>query len=393
MRRERPPVFTGHPRSWQPIDFDQEFSRPPRDQVYAYGVTQSNTSRLKTALNRVIGGTGDALWLDIGDSTTAGTGSDSLAGNGLRAQSRPTAEASKIATRLGITVVDESVFGGIGKTTANYALYNPKVTIGSATLAGTNVGPGGPLWNHALTTGPMRFTPSAAFDRVRVRWKGNTTGRNIVWTTSTTETGSLVGDSSFAIKTTVLSVTSATWIEFKASTAATVEWIGFETYNNSGSKLFLNNVGWGGSTAADWVQATGGGTRPLLAIPHMAPDFGLINLNINDMFAGTSISTWKSNVQQIIDAVKQSGDCALMTSNPLNTTKYGSEASQAPFFQAVRDLAAANNIPCIDLKTQMVDWATANSNNYMSDNEHMLAAGYTYAATFVDDFVRVVMAA
>lgn len=29
MRRERPPVFTGHPRTWQPIDFSFDLSRPP----------------------------------------------------------------------------------------------------------------------------------------------------------------------------------------------------------------------------------------------------------------------------------------------------------------------------------------------------------------------------
>lgn len=364
------------------------------DPLLAYNITKSNTSLARAAINRVINGTGDARIMVIGDSTDAGTGSDSLAGNGLRTQSWPAVLSPLLATRFGITVNHEGIFGGVGKSTANYALYNLAVTIGSATFAGTNVGPGGPLWNHALTTGPMRFTPAAAFDRIRVFWKGNTTGRNIVWTTSSGSTGSLVGDSTFVFKTSVLTCTSSTWIEFKASTAATVEWVGVETYNNSGSKLFISNCGWGGSTSGDWVQATGGGTRPLVSIPLIAPDLAIINLNINDMFAGTTTATWKANVQQIIDAVKLSGNVILVTSNPLNISKYGSEAAQAPFFTAIAELAAANNIPFVDMKTHLGGtWVAADASGYMSDNEHMLAAGYSAKATKMDDVFSVLMAA
>lgn len=363
---------------------------------FAFNVTAANVALAKAAILKVIAGTADARILTIGDSTDAGTGSNEAAGNGLRSQSWTSQLAPLLAARLGVTVNIEGFFGGIGKSTANYALYNPKVTIGSATFAASNVGPGGPLWNHALTTGPMRFTPDSAFDRVRVFWKGNTTGRNIVWTTSTTETGSLVGDNSFAFKTTVLSVTSATWIEFKSSTAAAVEWVGLETYNSTGTKLFISNCGWGGSvsgtTADGWTQATGGGTRPLVSLPLIAPDLTFINLNINDMFNATTTAQWKTNVQALIDVVDTSGSVVLVTSNPLHITKYGSEASQAPFFTAIAELAVTNSIPFINIKTGLGGtWAAANSLGYMSDNEHMLAAGYGAKATIMDQFFATLM--
>jgi hypothetical protein len=366
--------------------------------VYSSGVVlnvrRSAVQRFKAGITRVKAAGGDCRIGSVGDSTRGGTGSDGPAGNGLRNQSAPYQEAGIIQSRQSISVQRENTYGSMGKNITNLALYDTKITANSATIAASNTAPGGLIFNHALTTGAMRLTPPTAFDRCMVRWKGNANTRDIVWLTSTGQTGSLAGDNSFAYKQTELALTSCTWIEFRSNQNATVEFWGFEFYTAAGSKLHWLNLGWGGSEASDWGSASGGGTRPIVSLPLMGLDGITVGLGINSILpaSGKSAATIKSELKAFLSPLMSSMDILGLVPGPLDPAKYGDETTvQGPKYQAIREAYLELNLPYVDFKLLQGTFANAQANSWMSDSEHQLAAGYGVQAVPVADFIDLAM--
>lgn len=364
--------------------------------TYQYNINSSNTYVAKNALTSAIDGGGAMRVMAIGDGTDVGAGSDATGGsNGLRSQSWISQLAPLLATRFLITTPFQNVFGGAGKTVANYAAYNSLLTPNSATLSASDTAPGGQLWNHG-TGGAWRFTPSSTFDTCRVYWIDNPPGRDIQINTDlgAPTPSLLVGDGTGALRINDVRCSPGTsFIDLSSSTGTNIGWVGVETYNSSGGKIILQNCGWENSASGDWAGSSGGAARPFLSVPTMAPHLIFINLNITDMFLETPIETWQANIQSIIDANKLQSSIVICTSNPLSTIKYGSEAAQAPYFAAIQNLALSNGLPFIDIKTELGGtWADANSLGYMSDDQYMLAAGYGAKASIIDNFFGVMAA-
>lgn len=365
-------------------------------ETYQYNINSSNTYFAKTALNNAIAGSFMRV-LTIGDGTDAGVGSDASGGGGLRSQSWVSQLAPLLSTRFSLTVPFQNVFGGAGKSVTSYGGYNPLLTIGASTLSSSDTGPGGQLWFHNSTSGAFRFTPTSSFDVATVYWIDNPPARDIQITTDTgvTSPSTLVGNGTGALRVTdVRCSPNANYIELNSLTGTNIGWLGVETYNSSGSgKILLQNCGWENSASGDWAGSSGGAARPILGVPAMAPHLIFINLNITDMFLETPISIWQSNIQEIINANKDQSSIVICTSNPLSTTKYGSEGAQAPYFAAIRDLALQNGLPFIDIKTLLGGtWNAANALGYMSDDQNMLAAGYAAKAAIMDNFFAVMAA-
>lgn len=356
---------------------------------YAYNINSSNIYIAKNALNSAVFGGGTMRVMAIGDGTDGGTGSNAAAGNGLRSQSWVSQLSPLLATRFGIAAPHQNVIGGMGKSVTNYTLYNPLLNPGACTLSASDTGPGGQMWRHGAGSG-FRFTPSAPFDIARVFWNDNPPGRDIQLNTDLgpPSPSLLVGSGTDTLRVDIIRCSPNTnFIEMSSSTGTNIGWLGVETYNTSGGKIVLENCGWENSASGDWAGASGGNTRPIVSVPTMAPHLIFINLNITDMFLGTPIATWQANIQAIINANIAQSSIVVCTSNPLSTAKYGSEASQAPYFAAIRSLALSNGLPFIDVKTLLGGtWNAANASGYMSDDQNMLAAGYAAKASIMDNF-------
>lgn len=367
------------------------------------GINSTNTANTKAAIQRVQGGTGNMRIAHIGDSTRAG-GVDATHPNSNRLISPCALSAAGIASALSVTVVEGSFWGACGKTTqAAYTTYNPAMVGNSATFSTSVFQAGGAAFQHALTTGAAVWTPGIAFDRVRFVYRDPTVGRDIVWATDGTAAGGTI-TAGGTTNTTVVELnvgTGATFISFRPSVALALNWYAAEAYQNAGRKIIVSNMGWNGSTTTDWTTTAfnASGLITLTALANDAAaelDLCFVCLGINDLFAGQQANI-VPNLTTLINGIKALNcDVVLLTPNPLDPAKYGSEASQLTnLYTPLRNLARTLNVPLIDQKFILGTWASVLSNSYAEagEQQHLNQAGNTVVAAYETQFLQVALAA
>lgn len=369
-------------------------------------INHGNTANTRAGILRVQGATGNMRIAYIGDSTRAG-GVDATHAAGNRLISPAAQAKTPIATALGVTVFEGSVWCACGKATvAAYNTYNPNFVGNSTTVSGSVVnGAGGAAFQHALTTGGATITPGFAFDRVRLLYRDPTVGRNIVWSTDGSAASGTItaGGTTNPLAVEINVGTGATFITLNCSTAAAFNWYGVEFYQATGNKIILANMGWNGSTATDWtnVAANSSALIHLTALANDATaelDLCFVCLGINDLFAGgATLTNFIPNLTTLINGIKALNcDVCLLTPNPLDTAKYGSEATQlANLYTPIRNLAHTLNVPLIDQKFIMGTWTQAQANGYMEAGEqtHLNQSGNTVIADYEKQFLQAALAA
>ena len=92
-----------------------------------------------------------------------------------------------------------------------------------------------------------------------------------------------------------------------------------------------------------------------------------MNLGINDGANGFSNAQTTTNLQAIIDAARLSGDVLLATPHPINPANVP-DANQSARNAAIVSLAAAQGVPCIDLRAYFGSYAAISSR--MPDGVH-----------------------
>lgn len=367
-------------------------SAPPAPNPF--GVTAANTNIIRPAIQAVQGGTGDALWLSAGDSLTASGCSDPFP-LGFRAHARPHFEAVAFATQLGITVEERALWNLAGKTTqAAFELMVPEWNFVSGTI-GTGVSIGGRNFQHAVASGADVYTPGGTFNKVRLRYTGPSTGRNIVWTASTGASGSIVGDNVFTPKTIILDMAGdATTISFRSSVATGVNWMGVECYNDTTKRLSVQNGGWNGSDSNDWNNSASL-SSPLGMIGHVAAHMMLLGLGTNDIQTRT-VAAMKTGLQAVISAQLAVGNCAILGLPPLDPALYTSQAHINTYEVGLQEIAAANSIPFVAQRTVLgTTYAASFASGYSySDGTHLTALGAEKVANDVCvPFMAAIMAA
>jgi hypothetical protein len=370
--------------------------RPVGEPVFEFGITASNTAVWRAAMKRVQAGLGDGVLAIIGDSVPAGAVRAAFP-TGYRPEAIAVYAAAALRTLLGVQVTDRALWGTCGKTTTGaYETMVPGFVFNSGFIHATNTSLGGRLFAHQTTTGAMRWTPpGATFKNALIFDGGHVLTRGMVWAASTGANGSIPGTGVFEPNTRPLDMGGdATWIEFRAQTAAAIAFHGVEVYDGNSNRMSVHNCGWNGSDTNDWVGGAGL-SNPRGMLKHLAPDLTIINLVPNDFTAGIPLATRLANLQLLINDAKLSGDCMFMTSNPLSVAKYGSEAAQASVWAGIKALCAANNVPVIDTKTLMgVDRVTsiANGYSYASDDEHIETLGAQFSGELIGDASAIALA-
>lgn len=354
-----------------------------------YNFNPANLRNLRKAKARVAAGEGNGKIAFIGDSTNAGyTG---VTGQNFRAKSY-IAYATQRLKAMGIKARYTSIWGASNRTQtpADYMAYNPEVTLGAGwvfTGAGGDTIGGPAFYNNSAETA-MTWTPSEPCDRFDVYYYQNTgTGyANLSAAVDGTAKPQIVtsGPSATVVKVTVdagavgthtLSLSRV--VPGGAPATAQIYLIGVEAYSSADYNLSMLNMGWAGSTTANW-NSRSSTIRPYAALPIVAPDCTFINLGINDRnpdFGPIASATYMANLDALITVAKQTGDCILMVPFPSATNKVTAE-NQEIYNEIVRQLGRDRGCAVIDVPARWISQSNASALGWYGDGIHPNARGY-----------------
>jgi lysophospholipase L1-like esterase len=355
---------------------------PTAVQTAAFG----SLSRFRSALAaRRVGGTSPVRILFPGDSTSAGYGAvGSATYAGCAAKSFP-AYFAQILTASGIPAQYASFCGaGCDETATGGTLpvYDPRVTLGSGWAStATQQGVLGRRYiRNNSTTGVLSFAPGVEFDRIE-----------IVHTNSGQFTVDIGGavlatvNASTPLARTVVNCTAGTNTVNIARVSGDIFILSVNCYLSTGTTLSIINGGNPGATSATVANAAT--YNSLDAIGVIAPHLSVISLGINDINAQRSAAQFKTDMAAIIDKCQLSGDVALVSFIPFNSTYYSTFA--AAYLAAYRELAAEKGCLFVDQTARFGSYADASAHGYYFDNVHPVAAGYNdFSAAIVSALRR-----
>lgn len=337
--------------------------------------------------------------LFIGDSTMVGVGAGSGGStdvNGSRPYSMPLQAAARLAAR-GYSVATETFVAdqNNGVTTTTLPLYRTEVTLVSAlSTASDSPQIGGLHTSIGVGGNVLTYTTSAACDRLDILIHR----RSDFGVLGLSVDGGAVQNISLVNATEDLALVSITGLSLATHSFAFTRVSGtvrvpvyWNAYDSTVNAFHIFNCGARNWTSTDWV-VTGHPNSPLTAISYIVPDVVVLDLGINDWRqSGTTIATFKANMQTIIDAcLAANPDCKVILSIPHDIQTYVTTTdawSMAAARQAYVDLATTNSLPMVDGPHEIalaglsggVDPATfaaVNAAGYMHDSLHSLAPPY-----------------
>lgn len=370
----------------------------------------SNTANAKLAIRNVLNGLQSETIDCVGDSTTAGWGSNTTPSNNLQSASRrvlgwPAILASTLAARYGIKTNIDNFFGSTALLKAQYPTYDPRVTLnGTAGFSGTAFSVGGFIYFTTDNTSTIVFAPGNPFDTFVLYCYD--TGTNVTLTADTGETKTFVStDSSMAVRIGSFSfTTNPTSITIKAVNASGIRMMGAQTYLSTQKQLFVQNMGWGNSLSAQWADTTNL-FCPINAVKAVNPRLIILELDINDVNTGVSGATRTTNMTKIINAWKDADtDVFLATSHwsealEEGATGHATIAAMQANYTVTRAIGAALDLPVIDKALALISWTNQQALGLNFDVSHFNTAGYALeggsqaAGGFYDTAIAVALAA
>ena len=290
--------------------------------------------------------------------------------------------------RLGVAAHNEALVGTQNMAGAGvaYGTYDPRVALGPFVLQSSAnfLTAGGHLFRSAV--GTMSFTPQVDCDRFEVLYVRN----------GLSGTFDLAIDGGAASTFSLSPGTSMQTAEIVAAgvgrhtltitTAHSNLYISAILVSNSesGGVEILQGGSWG-DISGNFLSATNVWS-PANVYGDLAPDLALVQLTINDINAGTSVTQHLANLASLADNLAGTGaDVILMTglqSNPASYPSHGNGHSAA-VYAGIADLAEARGLPLLDLAGRLGPYARANDELGMSDGVHGSAALYGDAGLWV----------
>jgi lysophospholipase L1-like esterase len=169
-------------------------------------------------------------------------------------------------------------------------------------------------------------------------------------------------------------------------TAGEVDIGAIYAYNSASKEISVMNFGYSGALLSDLTSTTYAWSN-LNMLGTIAPNLTIIMPGINDWNAGTSLSTYKSELTTLINKAALSGNVLLISAPPseANTNGNASWAAQWSYVSATRDVAFTSGIGFIDGWAGFYNgnWTSMNTNGYSFDNKHPNGTGYGVVATNV----------
>lgn len=337
---------------------------------------------LRAAFARVKGGLGNGRIVWIGNSVPFGVGSNGTTSGDCYPLSSPT-QFAKMLNAAGINAHSNGRIGGGDPASQNINGNDSRFAFtGSAALLSSPFGLGGGIPAVGPTAGNIAFTPVDPVDNFDTWYYQNPS--NISFSLDINGGSATVINSSGTagiIKVNKAGTLGKNTLNFKYSSGAgQADFAGMEARNSAISSIAVLNAGWPGSNSTQWTDSSAFYSI-LTALPQFGQDATFIQGSINDWRLGTSLTTFKSNIQLAITAGKAAnsgtGDVVLITDPPSNPgfNLAPSLAVQQTFVQALYDLAAFNNIPIIDSFGALVSYAVSNPRGLYTDGLHTSGPG------------------
>lgn len=334
----------------------------------------------------------------IGDSQTvgAGAGTDADFLTGAKVKAYP-ANLAKLLRNAGFIVSEDSIMGDNRLFTAGVAavtLYDPKaVFAGTGWSRSSGVGSlGGRCFINSTNGDIFSFTPAVAGQNIDVYY--SITGGGGTFRISDAVAGALgadvatAGGSGFQ-KVNRTRTLAANAIQIARQSGGNTYIAAIDQWAND-TQISIYNCGAYGVSSSDWSDAA----QPYSARNAqlvLAPDLIVIHLGANNVRDGVvnygshaaAAIAFKTNIQDCITAwTAASIDIVLVVPFPSDAT----DASWAPYIQALYELAFANNIPLVNLYDRFVS-RTVSLAEYQ-DSVHLKAEGYADVAMAVWELLR-----
>lgn len=341
---------------------------------------------------RVTSGTGRALGIHAGDSTTMGFdgGDGNTAMVNAKENSWPTIMANRL-TALGIQSNWENIAGTQGNAGAvadsgfQTGGYKTGLNMGAAwTAQGTSTTFGGVLYT-ATSAGTFSYTPEIPVDNFEL-WDIVDAGLGTIsYNIDGGADTNLVQAGTAASRRTVIPAGS------RGTHTINIKWVsgtgyigGVRAWDSTVKAFDFINGGRGSSTAADWAVSTSPyNSLPVLTNLAASADWGTLMLGENDEIQGKTESQYKTPYQTLINAMTAGGaNLMLITPIPVSAVTVPL-ATQALMRQWNKDLAITNGLPLLDLQAYFGDWNAMNAAGLMFSGGHPNKAGYAAIGTLV----------
>ncbi len=327
------------------LGFAQKNGALPIPQATAYAM-----KKWRTAIAKVRSGTGNAKLALLGDSTFAGLGSTGYSGfqAGFIAKS-PGAQLATLLNSYFCPAVSHSVFGD-SNVGATFFSVDTRFSAGSGWQIAQIDNPWSRgIFGNATTTNNLSFTPSGAVDTFRIWYITNTGTRSFNWSV----------DAGGTTNVNCNSANSLAYVDCSAGAAGThtlniarvtgaIYICAIQAWNSATKCIEILNMGRSGGRASNATSSNAKPEDALNALPLYAPDLTIINLTINEWLNSGSVSAWKSDMQQLINTVKSTGDVVIVAGIPSKINQAAWDI-QNSFSVAAGELAATNGIPFLDV--------------------------------------------
>ncbi|HMF74281.1 MAG TPA: SGNH/GDSL hydrolase family protein [Bryobacteraceae bacterium] len=297
--------------------------------------------------------TGNCRVMAVGDSTTYGSFSTNTSDTGdLTLASYPTRLSQYLNSAILPAQRDSFMGAGAGQ---GAGLGNDgRVVMGTGWSTLNAPSTGGLLFTASSATTPLAFTPLDQVNQFVLWFVSNSGGIGSfavdAGTATTFSSGGAGGLHSVTIPAGALGThtLNMNWVS-----GGPVFVVGVEASNTAIGCVQIINAGIPGSGAGtvagiSWA-ASNSPWSPLLSVPIQAPDVVLLDLGINNWTGvnSTTVAVYTAAMQQIITSYKATSDVVLVTPAPSSIANV-SLATQAQYVNAMRQLAAANNLPIVD---------------------------------------------
>jgi hypothetical protein len=322
---------------------------------------------------KVLANTSNAKILVLSDST--GVGYPNTYPNAW-----PTVIAS-LLTSAGINASSGSRIAD-GGALPNIQTYDTRVVAGGsyAPVGAVATLGGGTYNNNSVISTAWTFTPTTSVDSFDFYSLQNTGhGTMSIAINGGSATSINANGSSAVIKTTKTSTLGASTFQVTPLTGNTY-FIGVIGYNSAVKEVSVLNASVNGATMATFAN-NGSFLAPIAVIGNMAPDLTIIDCTVNDSINGTSLATYQTNLQAVIDAAKVTGDVILLGGAPVSTISMAAQVGVNSMLAAVAAKNSMNYISMLDLWQTRAAMVTAGYD--AGDGVHITSTGLAAQAALL----------
>lgn len=369
-----------------------------RDGIYYYSITQQKAtsgqprsgSRLAHAIRSYKAGTRSRppLVLYIGDSNGFGEGAGTLVGSyavGGAYPNGPFQQAANILGNLGGLPVTKASLIGDGNAafypSLTYNAYDSRVTLGAGWNQDTFTNTLGA--RHFIGdpgSGYMQISFGTTLDTCEIHYPV-TTGLSTsfgVYSSDNTllRTINQAGSDSITTATVQSSKFSDGIIKLKNNAGSGQGFLGpLLAWNSAVKSVLFAQAVWSGGVASQMVNDTAP-WRSNGYVLTLKPDLTIIQLTINDINAGTSASTWVTQITDLVAKAALYGDVVLATGKPCNAANWTSNENYLQLEREMNKLAAIYGARTISMHSEFSSWAASNTAGYEYNALHQTASGY-----------------